>query len=419
MSKSISSEWRFTTLGQISFIRRGASPRPIDSPKWFADIGPGWVRINDVTRSNGRLRATEQYLSPSGVAKSVSVKPGQLIMSICATIGEPAIVEIDVCIHDGFVVFDLYEKDLATEFLYHFLRYWTPKFKSCGQTGTQANLNTGIVGSTPILLPPLPEQQRIAEILDTMDEAIARTDALIQKLKQMKAGLLNDLLTRGIDDNGELRDPEKHPEQFKDSPLGRLPKEWEVKQLSELADVDRGKFTHRPRNDPRFYGGLYPFIQTSDITKTEGGVLTTYSQTLNEHGINVSKEFPCGTIAVTIAANIADTSILGIPMFFPDSVVGVVVKKPNNIRYVELTIRNAKQRLNAQAPQSAQKNINLEDLRPLLVAFSKPEEQSKIAEIYETHNTCIEKEQAYLSKLKQQKKGLMQDLLTGKVRVKI
>ena len=227
-------EWQSTTLGQVARVRRGASPRPIDSPEWFADEGFGWVRIIDVTRSNGRLRTTEQRLSPRGVLRSVQVKPGQLIMSICATIGEPAVVEINVCIHDGFVVFEQYEKDLDTQFLYQFLRYWTPQFRAIGQTGTQANLNTSIVKATPLLLPPLPEQQRIADILDTIDEAIARTESLITKLKQIKAGLLHDLLTRGLDENGELRDAIAHPEQFKDSALGRIPKEWEVFKLSEI-----------------------------------------------------------------------------------------------------------------------------------------------------------------------------------------
>ena len=261
-------------------------------------------------------------------------------------------------------------------------------------------LMNNIMGDILIPLPPLYEQERIAEILDSIDLTIDRTTTLIQKLKLMKAGLLNDLLTYGLDENGELRDPIKHPEQFKDSLLGRIPTEWELQQLSDLSSVDRGKFTHRPRNDPSFYSGLYPFIQTGDISKSEGRSLKTYSQTLNERGIKVSKEFPVGTIAVTIAANIADTAILGIPMFFPDSVVGVIVQEPNNIRYVELAISHAKPKLDDCASQSAQKNINLEDLRPLLIAVPRPEEQHKIAEIYYAHDTRICTEEAYLNKLK-------------------
>ena len=85
-----------------------------------------------------------------------------------------------------------------------------------------------------VRIPPLPEQRRIAEILDTVDDVIQQTEALIAKLKLMKAGLLHDLLTRGIDENGELRDPEAHPEQFKDSPLGRIPREWRLAKLGDI-----------------------------------------------------------------------------------------------------------------------------------------------------------------------------------------
>ncbi|MEH2461363.1 restriction endonuclease subunit S [Nostoc sp.] len=201
-------------------------------------------------------------------------------------------------------------------------------------------------------------------------------------------------------------------EEFQDSPVGIIPKDWDFKALSELADVDRGKFTYRPRNDPRLYGGSYPFIQTGDIASASGGILTTYSQTLNERGISVSRQFPIGTIAITIAANIADSAILGIPMYFPDSVVGAVVKKPNSIRYVELCIHRAKPKLEARAPQSAQKNINLEDLRPLLIPVPSTEEQQKIAEIIDTIDKAIALTDTHITKLKKAKAGLLHDLIT-------
>jgi len=268
---------------------------------------------------------------------------------------------------------------------------------------------------------PLPEQRRIAEILDTLDEAIRKTEQIIAKLQQMKQGLLHDLLTRGIDEHGELRDPERHPERFKDSALGRIPRGWEVRHLASAADIDRGKFTHRPRNDPRFYGGRIPFIQTGDITAVDGGILTSYSQTLNARGASVSKEFPVRTIAITIAANIADTAVLGIPMYFPDSVVGAVVHAPNNIRFIELSIRRAKPRLEAQAqaPQSAQKNINLQDLRPLPIVFPCSAEQDGIAAVYDAYSARVDQEVAQLNKLRALKQGLMDDLLTGRVRVTV
>lgn len=269
-----------------------------------------------------------------------------------------------------------------------------------------------------VFVPPLTEQRRIAEILDTADRTIGETEDLISKLKHMKSGLMHDLLTRGLDERGQLRDPDAHREQFKDSPLGRIPREWSVCALAELADLDRGKFAHRPRNDPRFYGGQYPFIQTGDVTGADGGLLSASEQTLNDRGTAVSRKFPSETVAITIAANIADTAILARPMYFPDSVVGAVVKSPHEVRFVELAVRRAKPRLYAQAPQSAQKNINLQDLRPLLVAVPSPGEQRRITEVYEAHDARIRAEEAYRDKLKLQKKGLMDDLLTGRVRVK-
>ena len=91
-----------------------------------------------------------------------------------------------------------------------------------------------------VFLPPPGEQRRIAEILDTLDEAIRKTEQVINKLQQMKQGLLHDLLTRGIDEHGELRDPERHPEQFEDSPLGRIRRGWEVWPLVDVAEVRSG-----------------------------------------------------------------------------------------------------------------------------------------------------------------------------------
>jgi type I restriction enzyme S subunit len=266
---------------------------------------------------------------------------------------------------------------------------------------------------------PLPgDQISVALVLDTVDEAIAKTEAVIAKLRQVRAGLLHDLLTRGLDAHGQLRDPIAHPEQFQDSPLGRIPKEWNIRQLGDLAEVDRGKFAHRPRNEPRFYGGRHPFVQTGDVANAAGEVLRSFTQTLNDDGAAISREFPANTIVITIAANIADTAILGRPMFLTDSVVGAVVKPPNSVRYVELCIRRAKPQLQARAPQTAQMNINLQDLRPLEIPVpSNPDEQHGISKIYEMHTETLRIEQANLEKLKQLKSGLMTDLLTGRVRV--
>lgn len=98
--------WEERHLGDFADIRRGASPRPIASPRWFSeDSSIGWVRISDIKVGTKYLDATRQKLSPDGVLRSRFLAPGHLIMSIAATVGRPAITRIPACIHDGFIAF--------------------------------------------------------------------------------------------------------------------------------------------------------------------------------------------------------------------------------------------------------------------------------------------------------------------------
>ena len=183
-------------MGELCDIRRGASPRPIKDTKWFAEEGRGWVRISDVTASETvQLTKTTQYLSPEGVAKSVPVEPGELIMSICATIGVPRIIGIPVCIHDGFVVFRKTEGRINREFLYHFIELVTERLKNSGQPGTQKNLNTTIVGNIQVPRITLAEQSQIASVLDEADSFISETRRDITKLRAEKKALMQQLLT--------------------------------------------------------------------------------------------------------------------------------------------------------------------------------------------------------------------------------
>jgi len=287
-----------------------------------------------------------------------------------------------------------------------------------GTTRTRISLST--LKRIRLRAPKPKEQRRIGDLIRTVDEAIEQTEALIAKYQQIKAGLMHDLFTRGITPDGHLRPTQAQvPHLYKESPLGWIPKEWEVVRLDSIAEVDRGKFTVRPRNDPRFYGGPYPFIQTGDVALAGGRTLNSYSQSLNELGLSVSRLFPSGAIMVTIAANIADTCILGIPMCAPDSLVGVQPKTREDAKFIELSIRRRKVWLEACAPQTAQRNINLEDLRPLLISWPDSLERLRISERYEVNDAAIVSCETQVHKLRQQKQGLMQDLLTGRVRVKV
>lgn len=356
----------------------------------------------------------------ASIHRSFKLECNDLLLTIVGSLGRCALHDGSKITFQRSVAFlrpD--ERRILARFLYHAVSSYDFQRELVRRSNAtaQAGLYLGELARILVPQPDLSEQSQIADILDTVDAAIRRTEQVIAKLELVKKGLLHDLLTRGIDENGELRDPERHPEQFKESELGWIPRSWKVRRLDEVASVERGTFTHRPRNDPTFYGGRIPFIQTGDVTAAQGRAITHFSQTLNERGALVSKEFPTGTIAITIAAHIAETAVLGIPMYFPDSVVGAVVNSPNSIRFTELCIRRVKATLDAKAPQSAQKNINLRDLRPLRIPHPSPEEQDRVSEVYDSLLRTLSQEVKTRDKLRLVKKGLMEDLLTGKVRV--
>ena len=401
-------EWNRTTLGALAAYINGYAFKPFDWGKEGLPI----IRIEQINNPDARC---DYYSGP--VPDRHFIDNGTLLFSWSATL--TVLIWNRGPAYLNQHIFKVSPKEgVDKHFLFHLINFNLESLGGHAHGSTMRHIKRSDLLPYPVVVPSdEAEQRRIAEILDTLDDAIQKTEQLINKLKQIKQGLLHDLLTRGIDENGQLRDPIAHPEQFKDSVLGRIPKGWKVCALETVAQIERGKFAHRPRNDPRFYGGEFPFVQTGDITAAQGEVFSNYSQTLNARGAAVSRSFPENTIAITIAANIADTGILGIPMYFPDSVVGAIVHKPHNVRFVELAIRLSKHRLDARAPQSAQKNINLQDLRPLLISLPTPQEQFQIAEIYEAYADCINAERQHIQKLITIKKSLMHDLLTGKVRV--
>jgi len=193
----IPEEWEVVKLGEVSKIKRGASPRPIDNPIYFTEEkkGRGWIRIEDIAKSNKYLNATRQYLSKLGESKSVKVEVGDLIMSICATIGKPIIINMPACIHDGFVVLKNLSGKIDKHFLYYLIVSKEQEIEKLGQTGTQGNLNSTIVSNFLIPLSPLPEQQKIASILSNIDQTIEKEEQYKEKLERIKQGLMEDLLT--------------------------------------------------------------------------------------------------------------------------------------------------------------------------------------------------------------------------------
>ena len=197
---------------------------------------------------------------------------------------------------------------------------------------------------------------------------------------------------------------------------GVIPTDWDVRPFGELALIERGKFTARPRDDPKYYGGSIPFIQTGDVTNSRGRI-TKYSQTLNSEGLKVSKLFPRGTLFFTIAANIGDVGVTTFDSACPDSLVAITPARRIDKAWLAYELSRRKASFENIATQNAQLNINLEKLRPYLIPVPTWPEQCAIAEALSDVDGLLWALEALIAKKWAIKQAAMQQLLTGKTRL--
>lgn len=269
----------------------------------------------------------------------------------------------------------------------------------------------------------LPEQQKIAEILETVDDAIEKTDKIIEKYKRIKQGLMQDLLTKGIVGNYEsgimnyeLRDEKKH--KFKDSPLGRIPEEWEVVRLGEVdKSIDYGHTAAATNEEvgPKFLRitdiqdnkvnwDLVPFCEISK-SLIEKYQLRDYDIVFSRTGATTGKSYLIKNPPYSIFASYL------IRVRLDSKVIN-----PKFIEFFFYSYYYWKQIL-SNLSGSAQEGFNASKLKNLFIPHPPLPEQQKIAEVLSQVDEVIEKETAYKEKLQRLKSGLMEDLLTGKVRV--
>lgn len=246
----------------------------------------------------------------------------------------------------GFCVLRPNQERLDKRFLFHWVSSESTVRRLVQQaTGaTYPAVSDKVIKSQLFSPPGLAEQQRIATILDKADS--------LRRKRQEAIRLADDFLRATFIDL--FGDPVTNSQG------------WPTQPLESIGTLDRGVSKHRPRNDPRLLGGDYPLIQTGDVANCDG-YIRAFTSTYSEIGLKQSKLWPAGTLCITIAANIAKTGILLFPACFPDSVVGFSAADRPTVEYVRFWLSFLQQTLEANAPASAQKNINLAILRELQI----------------------------------------------------
>ncbi|WP_052588146.1 restriction endonuclease subunit S, partial [Microcystis aeruginosa] len=256
--------WKLRRLDEIGEICSGSTPSTNNLSYWDGDIT--WVTPNDLSKLNTPYLITSSKKITQQGLKSCSaqiVPIGSIILSSRAPIGYLAISLVDCCTNQGCKSFNL-NPEYDSEFVYYNLKYNINKIKNLGEGTTFAEISKTALSKIQIsFLENKQEQTQIATILSTIDRAIEQTEALIAKQQRIKTGLMQDLLTKGIDENGNIRSEETH--EFKDSPLGRIPVEWEVKSLQECVEFWDGKRVPLKQSDRDLMQGEIPYYGASGI----------------------------------------------------------------------------------------------------------------------------------------------------------
>ncbi|MDP2865445.1 MAG: restriction endonuclease subunit S [Elusimicrobiota bacterium] len=214
-----------------------------------------------------------------------------------------------------------------------------------------------------IPVPPFEEQRRIAAILDKADEICRKRQGMASLVNKIQGSVFNEMFGDPVSNS----------------------KGWPRDSFGNLGELDRGRSRHRPRNAPQLYGGPYPFIQTGDVANCQN-YIREYQQTYSELGLQQSRLWKAGTLCITIAANIAKTGILTFDACFPESIVGFQPCDRVSTEYVHYWLKFMQQRLENAAPESAQKNINLEILRKLSVPVPPIALQKKFSRLVSQTN---------------------------------
>lgn len=234
---ALPADWDIKRVGDALELKGGSTPSTNEDEYWNGKIP--WAVPTDITKLKSKyIMETSRKITNEGLSNcSATLLPkGSILLTSRATIGFLAINELEMATNQGFINI-LPTDNISNLFIYYYLSHIKNKFVLQASGSTFLELSKSAFKKFTLPLPPLPEQRRIATILSTLDETVEHTEALIEKYKNIKAGLMADLLTRGIDEESRIRSEETH--RFRNSALGRVPEEWKVSLIDEVANVTK------------------------------------------------------------------------------------------------------------------------------------------------------------------------------------
>lgn len=402
-------DWKVAKLGEVTQIIMGQSP-PSDSYFEFVNGVPFF-------QGNAEFGAKFPKIlkwcnSPRKLAET-----GDILVSVRAPVGDVNIAPIECCIGRGLAA--LRGTRIHNDYLYFVMNYFKDTLVKIGQGSTFEAINKRDIFELKIPFPTILEQNKIAEILISVDEAINRKQEIIEKTNILKKGLMQELLTRGI---GHKK--------FKKTEIGEIPMDWEVVKLEDCAAQQKYSFVDGPFGSNlksiHYVDEGIPVIQSQFIISGKfRDVATFYITAQKARELERSRVLPGDIVIAKIGMNYGASAT--VPENYPEAVLSGNTMKitPNDNRVVTRFLQYLLHYLRMSkafdqiVSTTAQPAITLKGVKNLKIPLPVIKEQKKIAEILTSVDEEIEKEIAQKERIENVKKGLMQVLLTGKIRVKI
>jgi len=327
--------WKWVRFGEVSFIERGGSPRPIKQYLTNNEKGINWIKIGDVEKGGKYIFSTKEKIIPEGEKKSRKVYPEDFLLTNSMSFGRPYISKIEGCIHDGWLVIRNYG-GFDADYLYHLLSsgYLYEQFCQKAAGSTVSNLNIDKVNSAIMPLPPLCEQKRIVNIIEELFAEIETieklqnqyaADAEILKSKLIDAAIQGKLTEqlpsdgtaeelyqqiqeekKALIESGKIKKEKPLKEIEEDEIPFEIPESWKWCRIKDIGITVTGSTP--PKKQPEYYGGNYPFYKPADLDKGEH--IITASEYLTEAGKKVARQFEKGTILVCCIGSLGKCAVI-------------------------------------------------------------------------------------------------------------
>lgn len=414
-------------LGSLIASQTGGGTPSRQNPAFWTGPIP-WASVKDFAEGGTELLTTEERISLQGLQASATnlILANTPIVCTRMAVGRVAIAPMDVAINQDLKALTP-ARGVSTRYLLRLADYAKPKAEAVSVGSTVKGIKVSDYLNIQLPLAPLPIQPKIAEVLDTVDAAIRGTEAVVAKLRAMKQGLLHDLLTRGIDANGDLRPPQPEaPHLYHQTPLGWLPKEWDYTNLGNvLATIDSGWSPACVETPP--VSGEWGVLKVSAVTR---GVFDDQQAKTLPTALKPrpALEVKDGDVILTRANGVAELVGKTVQvrntqsrLMLSDKLLRLVPEKQkmtNDLLALLMTsdciVRQIEKSMSGS---SGQKNISQSQIRSFECFRPTVDEQRIITSRVNAFEVRVSAEEKELNKLRLQKSGLMDDLLTGRVPV--